>query len=121
MESLSTSKKEAPVARFTLACPLPTDQGVAPARMPATGLSTPGMVMTPTMLFQRTIESSLSNANTADAHIKVSITANIFFISLVLIPSFEKQVLIGLTGPLSRVGKESNPCVEVTVAFSVLI
>src|SRR5437763_787810 len=50
----STSKKVVPSSRLTRACPLCTDHGPAPARMPATGLSTAGAVITPTMLFQRT-------------------------------------------------------------------
>src|SRR5713101_1121919 len=80
--SPSKSKNVAPLARFTCARPLRTDHGPAPAWIPPTGLSTPGAVITPAMFFQRTIESSLSNANTEDAHIKVSTTANSFFIFL---------------------------------------
>src|SRR5438477_1520042 len=78
--SPSTSKNVSPFERFTLAWPLRTDQGPAPAWTPPTGLSTPGAVITPTMPFQRTTESSLSDASAEDAHIKVSTTANIFFI-----------------------------------------
>src|SRR5262249_48360741 len=66
--SPSTSKYALPLERLTLACPLRTDQGPAPARIPATGLSTPGAVITPTMLFQRTTRSlSLASATTAQS------------------------------------------------------
>ena len=68
MTNPSTSKVVAPVLRLTLACPFRTVQAVAPARMPATGLSTPGVVITPTILFQRTTESSLSKPKAAAAH-----------------------------------------------------
>jgi hypothetical protein len=56
-----------------------------------TGLSTAGAVITPTIPLQRTMESSLSNANTDAAHSKLSTAANIFFICLVLL--FETPVL----------------------------
>src|SRR5271165_1095709 len=77
----STSKKVKPLERFTRAWPLRTDQGPAPAWMLPTGLSTPGAVMTPTMLFQRTSDPSLSRAKTEAAHrVRGSSTANTFFI-----------------------------------------
>ena len=63
----SSSKEAPPVDRFTLARPLRTVHGSAPAWMVPTGLSAHGAVTTPTMFRQRTIESSRSNAKTEDA------------------------------------------------------
>src|SRR4030095_4351904 len=60
----STSKEAAPVARFTRARPSRADQGTVPLEMFPTGLLRPslasvvassGAVITPTILFQRTI------------------------------------------------------------------
>jgi hypothetical protein len=48
-----------------------------------TGLSTPSAVITPTMPFQRTTESSLSKANAEAAHnVRGSNTASTFFMSV---------------------------------------
>src|SRR5580692_1000486 len=77
----STSKNVFPLDRFTRACPLRTDHGPAPAWMPATGLSTPGAVITPTMLFQRTKVLLSTQANADVAHkARGSSTANALFI-----------------------------------------
>jgi hypothetical protein len=77
----STSKDVFPLERLTRACPLRTDQGPAPAWMPATGLSTAGAVITPTMLFQRTKVAFSTQANADVAHkVRGSSTANTLFI-----------------------------------------
>ena len=77
----STVKKVLPVVRFTYTWPLWTDQGPAPEWMAPTWLSTPGAVITPTMLFHRTMESSRSNANAvATQNVSVNNTATTFFI-----------------------------------------
>jgi len=61
-------------------------RGLAPAWMPATGLSTPEAAITPTVLFQRTKVALSTQATAEVAHqAKGSSTANALFI---FFPSF---------------------------------
>src|ERR1700751_5557637 len=98
----STSKKAAPVLKLTRARPLGTDQGPAPARIPLTGLSTPGTVITPTILFQRA-DSPRSKAMTDPAqNSNESNAAATFFISYSFILN-AKNDHQGRTGYASKV------------------
>jgi len=78
--SPSTKNDATPVSRSTLALPEVTVQARVPAEIPATGLSTPGAVITPTMLFQRTVESPLFWANDVEANNRTNNSAKSLFI-----------------------------------------
>jgi hypothetical protein len=77
--------------------------------------------ITPTMLFQRTIESSLSNANTDGAHSNASITPNVFFIfGLVLYsryPFWLVQAYRLLGQPTADQQRKQDLAVTISVQF----
>src|ERR1700749_2734927 len=114
--SPSTSKDVYPFSRFTRARPLCTVQGPAPAWIVPTGLSTPGALMTPTILFQLTVGFSFSKPNAVAALRAIGSNATkIFFIYLILFT--EHRLGRGLTGYVGKIRQSIHCAGDGTVSF----